>query len=129
MLCKVELRAFCLKHSDLQDNRSILPSGDSIPIGSELSEANGLPVNSERKLKIGCGNGGVMSDSSPDNLNHNDMLGCGAVQQHNVGVVGGTNENGDASDSLSFALVLKKVFCVIFCVYMFRMKVSFFFNI
>ncbi|MED6131358.1 hypothetical protein PIB30_008948 [Stylosanthes scabra] len=112
----IELRAFCLKHSDSQDNRGILPLGDSLAIGNTFLEANGLPVNSEHKLKIGCG--------SPNKLNHNglqdvglsdcrliasDLSGCGAVQQHNVGMVGKTNENGVASDSLSFALVLKKL--------------------
>ncbi|CAL0319377.1 unnamed protein product [Lupinus luteus] len=118
----IELRAFCLKHSDLQENRIISPSGDSVAIG-ELSEANGPPVNSEHNLKVGIQNG-VVSDSSPDMLNHNepqdgglsdcrlsahDLLGCGAREQHDVGVVGGTNENVDASESLSFALILKKL--------------------
>ena len=41
------------------------------------------------------------------------MLGCGAVPQQDVGVVGRANEIVDASDCLSFALVLKKVFCII----------------
>lgn len=133
MLCQVELRAFCLKHSDLQENRSILPLGGPIVPGSESSEANDLPVtlpmSSERCVKIDCGNGEVVSDGNPDTLNHNDeppdgglsdcrfsthnMLGCGDVPQHNIGVAGRTNENVDASDSLSFALVLKKVFCII----------------
>ncbi|XP_015934618.1 uncharacterized protein LOC107460745 [Arachis duranensis] len=90
----VELRAFCLKHSDLQDNRGILPLGDSLSIGNTFFEANGLPVNSEHKLKIGCG--------SPNKLNHNGL-------QHNVGMVGRTIENGVASDSTSFALILKKL--------------------
>ncbi|TKY74324.1 Jade-1 protein [Spatholobus suberectus] len=109
----VELRAFCLKHSDLPE---------------KFSEANGLPVtlpvSGEHNLKD-CRNGGLASDSSLDKLNHNDeppdgglsdcrlsvhdMLGCGAVPQQNVGVVGRANENVDASDPLSFALVLKKL--------------------
>ncbi|MED6155862.1 hypothetical protein PIB30_009335 [Stylosanthes scabra] len=72
----IELRAFCLKHSNSQDNRGILPFGDSLAMGNNFLEANGLPVNSEHKLKIGCGK---------------------------------TNENAFASDSLSFAHVLKKL--------------------
>ncbi|RDY04519.1 hypothetical protein CR513_11762 [Mucuna pruriens] len=124
----VELRAFCLKHSDLSENRSILPLEDSIAVKNEFSEANGLPVtlgvSDEHNLKD-CRNGGLASDSSPDKLNHydeppdgglsdcrlsaHDMLGCGAVPQQNVGVVGRANENVDASDSLGFALVLKKL--------------------
>ncbi|KAH1125255.1 hypothetical protein GLYMA_06G108500v4 [Glycine max] len=78
----VELRAFCLKHSDLPENRSILPLKGSIADG-------GL---SDCRLSA-----------------HDDMLGCGAVPQQDVGVVGRANENVDASDSLSFALVLKKL--------------------
>lgn len=142
MLCQVELRAFCLKHSDLPENRSILPLKGSIAGTNDISEANGfpvaLPVSGEQSLKD-CRNGGLASDSSPDKLNHNDeppdgglsgcrisahddMLGCGAVPQQNVGVVGRANENIDASDSLSFALVLKKVFCIIKYVYLFWVK-------
>ncbi|XP_061350490.1 uncharacterized protein LOC133295665 isoform X2 [Gastrolobium bilobum] len=121
----VELRAFCLKHSDLQEKRSMLPLGGS----NAVSEANGLPVtlpvNSEHDIKIGCGNGGLASVNSEDILDHNDeppdegfsdcsliahdISGCDAMPQHNVGVVGRTGENVDASDSLSFALVLKKL--------------------
>ncbi|CAL0305533.1 unnamed protein product [Lupinus luteus] len=123
----VELRAFCLKHSDLQENRSISPSGSSVAIG-EFSEANDppttLPLNSEHNLKISVQNGDVISDSCPGKLNHNEpeggglpdcrlsaqgLLGRGAVKQHNIGVVGKTNENVGASDSLTFALILKKL--------------------
>ncbi|KAK7282765.1 hypothetical protein RIF29_11801 [Crotalaria pallida] len=123
----VELRAFCLKHSDLHENRSISPSGDSINNG-EFTETNDLLVtslvNDEHCSKIGMQNGGVESNSSPDKLNHNeaqdgglsdcrlsvhDMLGCDSVQQHNIGVAGRANENFDAPDSLSFPLILKKL--------------------
>ncbi|CAK8566289.1 unnamed protein product [Lathyrus sativus] len=125
----IELRAFCLKHSDLQENRSILPLGGSIAVGNEFPKANDLPVTlpvkSEHNIKIGCTNGGLESDTNPDMLNHNDqppdgglsvctvraqnMLGCGAAPLHNIGVEGRTNENVNASDSPSFALVLKKL--------------------
>ncbi|CAL5202912.1 unnamed protein product [Lathyrus oleraceus] len=125
----IELRAFCLKHSDLQENRSILPLGGSIAVGNEFPKANDLPVTlpvkSEHHVKIGCSNGGLESDTNPDTLNHNDqppdgglsvctvsaqnMLGCGAAPPHNIGVEGRTNENVNASDSPSFALVLKKL--------------------
>ncbi|XP_027362202.1 uncharacterized protein LOC113869883 isoform X2 [Abrus precatorius] len=114
----VELRAFCLKHSNIQESQSILPSGGSIAVSSEFSEANGLPVtlpvSIEHNLKD-CRNGGLTSDSSLDILNHNDerqdgglsdsthdILGCGAVSQHNIGVVGRASDNVDAS-------VLKKL--------------------
>ncbi|GAU36754.1 hypothetical protein TSUD_318530 [Trifolium subterraneum] len=73
---QIELRAFCSKHSDLQENRNILPLGGSIAVGSEIPEANVLPVTfpvkSEHNLKIGCSNGGLESDSNRDKLNHND---------------------------------------------------------
>ena len=126
------MRAFCSKHSDLQENRSILPLGGSIPVGSEFPEANDLPVTlpvkSEHSIKIGCSNGALESDSNSDKLNHNDeppngglsvgtisaqnMLVCGgAAQQHNIGVTGRTNEKVDASNSPGFALVLRKVLC------------------
>ncbi|CAJ1974169.1 unnamed protein product [Sphenostylis stenocarpa] len=123
----VELRAFCLKHSDLPENRSVLPQEGSIEVRNELSEANSLPVtlpvSGEHNLRD-CRNGGLASDSNPDKLNHNDepldgvlpdcrlsahMLGCGATPQQNIEVVGRVTENVDASDSLSFALVLKKL--------------------
>ncbi|KAK7351150.1 hypothetical protein VNO77_10384 [Canavalia gladiata] len=124
----VELRAFCLKHSDLQENLSILPPGASIAVNSEFSEANPLPVtlpvSNEHNLKD-CRNGGLASDSSLGKLNYNneppdrelsdcrlsahDMLECGVRPQHNIGPVGRANENVDGSDSLSFALVLKKL--------------------
>ncbi|XP_019415536.1 PREDICTED: uncharacterized protein LOC109327024 [Lupinus angustifolius] len=123
----VKLRAFCLKHSDLQENISTFPSRGSVAIG-EFYEAKHLPVtvplDSELNVKIGVQNGEVVSDSSPEKLNHNEpqggglsdcrlsahgLLGCGAVEQHNIGVVGKTNENVDASDTLSFARILKKL--------------------
>jgi hypothetical protein len=111
-----------------------LPLGGSIAVGSEIPEANDLPVTlpvkSEHNLKIGCSNGGLESDSNPDKLNYNDetpngglsvctisaqnMLGCGAAPPHNIGVAGRTNENVNASESPSFVLVLRKVFCTLF---------------
>jgi hypothetical protein len=113
-----------------------LPLGGSIAVGSEIPEANDLPVTlpvkSEHNLKIGCSDGGLESDSNPDKLNHNDetpngglsvcmisaqaqnMLGCGAAPPHNIGVAGRTNENVNASESPSFVLVLRKVFCTLF---------------
>lgn len=107
-----------------------MPLGGSIAVGNEFPKANDLPVTlpvkSEHNVKIGCSNGGLESDTNPDTLNHNDqppdgglsvctvsaqnMLGCGAAPPHNIGVEGRTNENVNASDSPSFALVLKKVF-------------------
>ncbi|XP_047179228.1 uncharacterized protein LOC124846061 isoform X1 [Vigna umbellata] len=123
----VELRAFCLKHSDLPESKSILPQEAFIEVRNELSEASDLPVtlpvSGEHNLRD-CRNGGLVSDSNPDKLNHSDeppdgglpdcrlsdhMLGCGAVPQQNVEVVERGNENADGSDSNSFALVLKKL--------------------
>ncbi|KAK7311584.1 hypothetical protein RJT34_09826 [Clitoria ternatea] len=124
----VELRAFCWKHSDLQENRSMLPLGGSIAV-NEFSEANGhpvtLPMSSEHNLKDSR-DGGLASDSSPDKSNHNeesqdgglsdsrlsahdDISECDAMPQDNTGAVGRVDENIDAPDSLSFALVLKKL--------------------
>jgi len=130
MLCQVELRAFCLKHSDLPESKSILPQEAFIEVRNEFSEASDLPVtlpvSGEHNLRD-CRNGGLVSDSNPDKLNHNDeppdgglpdcrlsdhMLGCVAVPQQNVEVVERENENADGSDSNSFALVLKKVLYV-----------------
>ncbi|KAK7275707.1 hypothetical protein RIF29_16829 [Crotalaria pallida] len=128
----VELRAFCLKHSGLQENSSILPSGDFVAVGSEFSDANGLqerlPVNSENNLKSCCRSGdniGIISEGSPDKLSHNEpgdgglsnsllnspnMPGCDAEQQlHNTGMVGRTNESANASDTLKYALIWKKL--------------------
>ncbi|XP_019455602.1 PREDICTED: uncharacterized protein LOC109356638 isoform X3 [Lupinus angustifolius] len=125
----VELRAFCFKHSDFQEKSSILLSGDSVATGSEFSDASVLqvsfPVNNENNLKSGCrnrDNTGAISDGSPDKLNHNEpedgisrlnahkVLGCDAEQQlYNIGMVGRTNENASASDTLKYALVWKKL--------------------
>lgn len=133
MYDQVELRAFCSKHSDLQEDSSILPSGGSVAFGSEFSVANSppatLPAGGEHNSKIGCRNGdsiGIVSDASPDKLRHNnpqdgelsdrrlsacDMLECGSSPQlNNSGVLGRADDNVNASDSLGFALVLKKVF-------------------
>ncbi|KAK7353481.1 hypothetical protein VNO80_18928 [Phaseolus coccineus] len=102
----VELRAFCLKHSDLPENKSILPQEGFIEVRNEFSEANDLPVtllvSGEHNLRD-CRNGGLVSDSNPDNLNHNANH-----QMEDYPIAGRGNENVDASDSLSFALVLKK---------------------
>ncbi|XP_019430720.1 PREDICTED: uncharacterized protein LOC109338032 isoform X2 [Lupinus angustifolius] len=128
----VELRAFCFKHSDLQENSSILPSGNSVVVRSEFSDANGLqvrlPVNNEYNLKSGCRNGdnlGIISDDRPYKLSHNEpedgglsnsrlnshnISGCDAVRQlYNTETVGRTNENANASDTLKYALVWKKL--------------------
>lgn len=116
IIFQVELRAFCLKHSNLQEDRSILPlGGRSIAAGGDFSEANdlpvSLPVSSEHNVKIVCDNGGLVSNSIPDKLNHNGVPpDDGAFPQHDIGVTGKTNEHVDGSDSLSFVLVLKKVF-------------------
>ncbi|OIW04477.1 hypothetical protein TanjilG_01650 [Lupinus angustifolius] len=116
-------------HSDFQEKSSILLSGDSVATGSEFSDASVLqvsfPVNNENNLKSGCrnrDNTGAISDGSPDKLNHNEpedgisrlnahkVLGCDAEQQlYNIGMVGRTNENASASDTLKYALVWKKL--------------------
>ncbi|KAI4307329.1 hypothetical protein L6164_030530 [Bauhinia variegata] len=86
----VELRAFCSKHSELLENNHILPSGGSVAVGVESSAAN---------VRLSDGR-----------LNAGDMLGSGGVQQlNNTGMVRRTDEDVNASDSLSFALVLKKL--------------------
>ncbi|KAL2339843.1 hypothetical protein Fmac_007783 [Flemingia macrophylla] len=110
----VELRAFCLKHSDLPENRDISPLEGSIVVRNELSEANGcpetLPVSGEHNLND-CRNGELASNSSPDKLNHNDEPPDGGLSDcrlsaHDTPV---NHQNVGASDSLGFALVLKKL--------------------
>ncbi|CAL0307848.1 unnamed protein product [Lupinus luteus] len=128
----VELRAFCYKHSDRQENSSILPSEDSVAVGSEFSDANGLqvrlPVNNENNLKRGRRNEDnivIISDDSPYNLSLNEpedgglsnirlnthsISGCNVDQQlYNTETVGRTSENANASDTLKYALVWKKL--------------------
>ncbi|XP_028775037.1 uncharacterized protein LOC114731945 isoform X2 [Neltuma alba] len=124
----IELRAFCSKHSDIQENSTMLPSGGSVAFGSDLSSADSLPAGTQQNLKIGCQNGdgtGIVSDGSPDKLSHSEppdeiLSDCqlnahetsecsGLPQLNNTAVVGRTDEIANASDSLGFALVLKKL--------------------
>ncbi|XP_029126709.1 uncharacterized protein LOC109795723 isoform X2 [Cajanus cajan] len=110
----VELRAFCVKHSDLPENRSVLPLEGSITVRNEFSEANGcpetFPVSGENNLKDRR-NGELASNSSPDKLNHNDEPPDGGLSDcrlsgHDMQF---NHQNVGASDSLGFALVLKKL--------------------
>ncbi|KAF7816909.1 Protein Jade-1 isoform A [Senna tora] len=120
---EIELRAFCSKHSELQENSSILPSGGSVAFGSEFSVANSLPVtlpaDRQHDLKFGCTNGdniGIASDGSPDKLSHSESLDAGSSDCRlsvcdtlECGSLPQTDENVNSSDSLGFALVLKKL--------------------
>ncbi|KAI9097752.1 hypothetical protein K1719_025523 [Acacia pycnantha] len=124
----IELRVFCSKHSDIQENSTILPSGGSVAFRSDLSSADSLPAETQCTLKTGCHNGdniGIFSDGSPDKLSHSEpqdgmLSDCqlnahktsecsGLPQLSNTAVVGSTDEIANASDSLGFALVLKKL--------------------
>lgn len=128
MFYQVELRAFCSKHSDIQEKSSILPLDGSVAFGSEFSVDDSLPVilsaGRQHNLKIDCRNGediDRVSDGSPDKLSPSgspntglpDTSECGSLAQlDNNAMAGLTDENVNASDSHGFALVLKKVFYI-----------------
>uniref|UniRef100_A0A2N9FXG7 PHD-type domain-containing protein n=1 Tax=Fagus sylvatica TaxID=28930 RepID=A0A2N9FXG7_FAGSY len=130
----VELRAFCSKHSDVQDSSSTSRVDDpTVAVGGDSNVANHLPVavsmNKPHKLKIDCRNGDNIdvhlgtpdaSDKSGDSelqeigfsskLNTGIMSDCGDAQQLiNVGTLERSSEDVNLSDSLNVALILKKL--------------------
>lgn len=133
---QVELRAFCLKHSDVPESSSNSHAGDpSFAVGGDSIVANHLPVavsmNKSPKLKIDGRNGDNdaahmgtpdnISDKSGDSevqqiecsnfgVNAKIMLECGDAQQlFNVGELERSNEDVNLYGSLDVALILKKV--------------------
>ncbi|KAJ7965630.1 putative Phd finger protein [Quillaja saponaria] len=131
----VELRAFCSKHSEVQDYSGTPQAGNpSVSVGSELSVANPLPltkpVSKPHKSRIGHRNGhnnGVhvspydnCSDKSGDDelqevgssdsrLSARVILDCGGTEQLNDTEFLGSNKDVNPYDSLNFALILKKL--------------------
>ncbi|KAG6707308.1 hypothetical protein I3843_06G023500 [Carya illinoinensis] len=132
----VELRAFCLKHSDVEDSSNSSHAGDpSVAVGSDSNVANHLPVevskNKSHQLKIDCKNGDdhvvhmgtsdTISDKSTDSelqemgcsnyrLNARILSECGDAQELiNVGSLERRNEDVNTSDSLNVALILNKL--------------------
>lgn len=117
---QIELRAFCSKHSEILENSTILPSGGSVAFRGDLSSADNVLAGTRHNLKIGSNNGdniGICSDAGPDKFSHSDshdeMLLDSQLDGLNTATSAGrTDEIDNASDSLGFALVLKKVFCI-----------------
>lgn len=129
----VELRAFCSKHSEVEDSSSIQHLGHPpLAAGSNSSVTKHLPVtlsaNKPHKLKISCKNGDKtavhIETTSSDKLCDNELLEIGLVDTGSNANV--KSEPGDAqqltnlmtlessedvtpSDSLNFAPVLKKL--------------------
>ncbi|KAA8538560.1 hypothetical protein F0562_028246 [Nyssa sinensis] len=133
----VELRAFCSKHSEVQNNNTAQQSGDlSVAVGSNSYTTEHQPltstVNKPHKLKIGRKNGdkiGIHIETSDGKnnklgdsvLNEDGLLDtrsnsrlpseCGGAQQPvNVEPVERNNDDDvNSSDSVNFTLILKKL--------------------
>ncbi|XP_044510817.1 uncharacterized protein LOC123229224 [Mangifera indica] len=127
----VELRAFCIKHSDIQDRSSNTRIRDPrSAIASDSSNSNQLlrtlPINKLHKVKICRKNGDKLavhmdtsdanSDRSSDSeerglsgskLNGETMSGCGEAQ--GMLLERPDSEDVNPSGSLNFALILKKL--------------------
>ncbi|PSS31771.1 Protein Jade-1 like [Actinidia chinensis var. chinensis] len=133
---EVELRAFCSKHSGVQNGSSTQQSGDeSVAIGSDplvtMHQLETSTVNKPHKLKIGRKNGDrtvvhiettdnnintlgncVMDEGLSDTRSNSRFRsGCGDTQKHtSKGTLDrSTNDDANASDSLDITLILKKV--------------------
>ncbi|GLT41377.1 hypothetical protein SLA2020_154450 [Shorea laevis] len=131
----VELRAFCLKHSDVQDQSRSQQLGDPCVPGSDSSFANHLPgvlpMNKTQKLKLGLKNGDriAMHIETPDNSSgrsgdteswNGELLDtianagvapeCDAHQLIDVGLMKRSKtEDINLSDSQNLALILKLI--------------------
>ncbi|KAL5844155.1 hypothetical protein ACOSQ4_010113 [Xanthoceras sorbifolium] len=128
----VELRAFCSKHSDIQDSNSAHQIGDSCvgdsSVSNNLQETS--TINRLHKLKISRKNGDKIavhmetSDANTDRSNDSEEIRlsdsrlngvpvteCGEVQQPTyIGILERSNsEDVSPSDSLNFAMILKKL--------------------
>ncbi|XP_057490593.1 uncharacterized protein LOC130776403 isoform X2 [Actinidia eriantha] len=136
---EVELRAFCSKHSGVQNGSSTQQSGDvSVAIGSDsfvtMHQLETPTVNKPHKLKIGRKNGDrtvhiettdnnintlgncVMDEGLSDTRSNSRFRsGCGDTQKPiNKGTLDrSTNDDANASDSLDITLILKKDNCLV----------------
>lgn len=129
MLLQVELRAFCAKHSDIQDNSSTPRTGDPCSaIGSESCVSNNLhetlSMSELHKLKFSCKNGDKIgvhtetSDANSDRSTDSEVTGFSDSRLISVPTSECTNagkpdrsefEDVNPSDALNFTLILKKV--------------------
>ncbi|KAK8705471.1 hypothetical protein V6N13_049073 [Hibiscus sabdariffa] len=131
----IEMRVFCSKHSEIQDNGSSSPHGELCASGTDSSITNQIPLQSTDKsqnLKISLSNGDKIavdikapednSDKSGDGelqeIGLSDTISsarvaleCGETQQ--IGDMGLLDKSHDdelnPSKSLNFALILKKL--------------------
>lgn len=122
---KVELRAFCSKHSDIQDDSSTPRTGDPcLAIGSDSSVSNNLQgtlsKNKLRKLKISrkhaaqMDNSDANSDRSTDSevtgLSDSRLISIPTSECTNTGMLDRSDcEDVNPSDDINFILILKKV--------------------
>ncbi|KAH9756809.1 PHD finger family protein [Citrus sinensis] len=125
----VELRAFCAKHSDIQDNSSTPRTGDPCSaIGSESCVSNNLhetlSMSKLHKLKFSCKNGDKIgvhtetSDANSDRSTDSEVTGFSDSRLISVPTSECTNagkpdrsefEDVNPSDALNFTLILKKL--------------------
>ncbi|KAL6962090.1 hypothetical protein U1Q18_037045 [Sarracenia purpurea var. burkii] len=120
----VELRAFCSKHSEVQNGSSIQQSVDtSISIGSDSCvtkhQLETPPVNKPHKLKLGRKNGDKITvhiETTDPNISKlesdsRSQSGRGDTQQPASTETFGrsTTDDVNTSDSLDFAMILKKL--------------------
>lgn len=130
----LELRAFCLKHSEVQDVSSTQQLGDfSAAVGSNTSSHPPVTsVNKPQKLKIGLRNGDKIAvhmetpDNNSNKLSDGEfqetglpntrskaelMSGCADAQQLiGMRMLETINSEGvNPSDSINLALILKKL--------------------
>ncbi|KAK0576925.1 hypothetical protein LWI29_025450 [Acer saccharum] len=128
----VELRAFCSKHSDIQDSNSTPQIGDSCigdsSVSNHLRETSS--INRLHRLKVSRRNGDKIavhmetSDANTDRSNDSEdirlsdsrlngvpVTECGEVQQPKyIGTLERSNsEDVSPSDTLNFAIILKKL--------------------
>ena len=132
MFSQIELRAFCSKHSEINDNSSSPQLGELCAAGTDSSITNQLSLASMDKsqnLKFCLKNGdkiAVHIEAPDDNSGGGELqeIGLSDTRLHvrvaskcsdtqqlvDVGLLEKSNGNDhNPSDSLNFALILKKV--------------------
>ncbi|KAM7514976.1 hypothetical protein LguiA_004559 [Lonicera macranthoides] len=131
----VELRAFCSKHSEVQnDSGTQLVGGRHTGVATDSNITKHKPVltivNKPHKLKIGRRNGDKIAvhieatntdlDKLGGNVSSEDVLSdtksnsklqseCVDAQQPNTDTIENSGEDVTTSDSLNFSLILKKL--------------------